>query len=115
MGPSSSQTNWNDQLYQHLQLADLTRVVFSRPFQQNVDVDFEPLVFALPGLGAFGPVFCIFEFLNPRLPRDLLLSRTVVVVDHPAVQQTHGCELMDARDSTGFGDGRVDVGEGVSL
>lgn len=100
-------------LYQHLQQEGLTSAVVPGPFQQDVDVDFEPLVFALAGIGAFSPVVRCFEIFNPALPRHLHLGRTVVVVNHPAVQQTHGREVMDAVDW--FGDGRVDVGEGVFL
>ena len=94
---------------------DLTIVGLIHSFLQDVDVDFEPLLLASAGLCAFLPVVCRKSLFHPVLLGNFFLDITVIVVDHPAVQQTHRCELMDALKSDRFGEGGVDVREGVFL
>lgn len=94
---------------------DLTRVILSHSFHQDLDVDFEPLLLALAGLRAFVPVICGQSGFHPLLFGNFLLVIAVVVVDHPVVHQTHGGEVMDARKSDRFGESRVDVSEGMLL
>ena len=94
---------------------DLTGVILSHSFHQDVDVDFEPLLLALAGLCAFLPVIWIHSIFHPVLCGNFLLVVTVKVVDHLVIQHTHGCELVDARRVHRFGEGRVDVSEGMLL
>lgn len=94
---------------------DLTRVILSHSFHQDLDVDFEPLLLALAGLRSFLPVISIQFLLHPGLFGNFLLVVTVEVVDHPVVHQAHGREVMDARESDGLGESRVDVREGMFL
>lgn len=94
---------------------DLTRLILSHSFHQNLHVDFEPLVLALAGLCAFFPVVFIHPSFHPVLFGNFLLNVAVIVVDHPVIKQTHGCEVMDARQVDWFGEGRVDVSEGMYL
>ena len=94
---------------------NLTGVILSHSLHQDVDVDFEPSLLALAGLCAFLPVIFIQSLFHPALRGNFLLRRTVKVVDLLVVQQTHGCELMDARESDRFGEGRVDVSERMLL
>ena len=92
---------------------DLTGVILSHSFHQDVDVDFEPLLLALAGLRAFLPVFYRHLLLHKVLFGNFLLIIAVKVVDHLVVQQPHGGELMEAREFHRFGEGCVDVGEGM--
>ena len=94
---------------------DLTIVGLILSFLQDVDVDFEPLLLAQAGLCAFLPVVWRKFLFHPGLLGNFFLDITVIVVDHPAVHQTHSCELMDARKSNRFGEGSVDVLEGMFL
>ena len=94
---------------------DLTIIGLIHSFLQDVDVDFEPLLLALAGLCAFLPVVCRKSHFHPVLLGNFSLDITVIVVDHLAVHLTHSCELMDARKSDRFGEGGVDVLEGVNL
>ena len=94
---------------------DRTRVVLSHSFFQDAKVDLEPLLLALAGLCALRPVVFVKLILHPFLFGNLHPVVAVVVVDYIVVQQPHGRELVDAGEFDGFGEGRVDVSEGMSL
>ena len=94
---------------------DVTWVVLSHTILQDVDVDFEPLLLSQAGLCAVDPVFWFQLLSHPGLFGNFLFSFAVKVVNHPVVQQTHGCKLVDARESEIFGEGGVDVMEGMCL
>lgn len=92
-----------------------TGVVLAESFPQNLDVDLEPLLLALAGLGAFFPVVLFQLRFHPGLLRDFYLMLTIKVVDQVSVQHAHGREFVDTRAVDGSGERRVDVMEGVSL
>ena len=94
---------------------DLTIVGLIHSALQDVDVDFEPLLLAQAGLCAFHPVVCRKSLFHPGLLGNFFLVITVIVVDHLAVQQTHSCELVNAQKTDRFGEGSVDVHEGMLL
>lgn len=84
-------------------------------FLQNVDVDLEPLLLALAGLGALFPVVLFQLCLHPGLLRNFFLFVTIKVVDQVSIQHTHGCELVDSWTVDRSGERRVDVMEGMLL
>ena len=92
-----------------------TVVILSQSLDQDLDVDTEPCLLALAGLGALVPVAFFHSLLHPRLFGNFLFDVRVKVVDHRVVHQTHGCELVDPRKRGRFGEGRVDVREGMLL
>lgn len=94
---------------------DPTCDILSQPVHHDFSVDFEPILLAPAGLCAFSPVIFRKIICHPGLFGNFLTDVTVIVVDHLAVHQTHGCELVDAGEIDRFGEGRVDVSEGMPL